>query len=396
MKTKTTQRNYEIIVFSDDWNGLPFSCKHLLRHFLPDVPLIWVETIGLRSPKLNLYDINRAIKKITGWLSKTQSSQGSLPENLYIIDPFQIPYDQVGIVRNFNKQMVIRSLEWLDHGHSKREKVLITTMPYVGNMLGSLGERLRIYYRVDDFCEYPGVSKNHIHHLEEELIAKVDIVVATAEKLTQIGIDGKAVKYLPHGVDYEHFVRKGIDFSKNLPIQRIPAPRIGFFGLLNLWVDFDLLSLVAAAHPTWSFVFIGPSQLSPTVLPNAPNFHFLGPVPYEELPAHARHFDVALIPFKIIPLTISVNPLKLMEYFSLGLPVVSTPLPEVVKYKDSVFIASNPKTFGDAIEKALLEDDEKVRLSRQEIARSHSWLEKSLELKKWIEEALEKKIVDPK
>ncbi len=149
---------------------------------------------------------------------------------------------------------------------------------------------------------------------------------------------------------------------------------------------------MAHNHPGWSFVFIGPSQLPCSFLPEASNIHFLGPISYEELPLHAHHFDVALIPFKINALTLSVNPLKLMEYFSLGLPVVSTPLPEVIKYQDRVFIASDPKTFGDAIQKALEENDQNARLSRQKIAESHSWEKKSLKLRSWIEAALEQKI----
>ncbi len=77
MTKNITRGKYDLIVFSDDWNGLPFSCKHLLRHFLPDITLIWVETIGLRSPKVNLYDLKRAIKKITGWISKKMLHQDS-------------------------------------------------------------------------------------------------------------------------------------------------------------------------------------------------------------------------------------------------------------------------------------------------------------------------------
>ena len=80
-----------------------------------------------------------------------------------------------------------------------------------------------------------------------------------------------------------------------------------------------------------------------------------------------------------------------MEYFSLGLPVVSTPLPEVTKYKDCVFIASDAKTFGDAIQRALGEDNKEARISRKEIAKSQSWGKKALQLRNWIEDALEKK-----
>jgi len=392
MTKNIIRRKYDLIVFSDDWNGLPFSCKHLLRHFLPDITLIWVETIGLRSPKVNLYDLKRAIKKTTGWISKkSENSQASLPENLYLLDPFQIPYNQLSIVRNFNKQMMIRTLRRFDHEHSKRDRVLITTWPFIGNIIGSFGECLSIYYRVDDFSEFPGVRKDFINRLENELIEKVDMVVATAENLTQIENSEKSIKYLPHGVDFQHFSSAETDSGKQKTLQFIPPPRIGFFGLLNSWLDFDLLSQVATEHPDWSFVFIGPSQLSSSFLPKAPNVHFLGPVSYDNLPMYARHFDVALIPFKINSLTISVNPLKLMEYFALGLPVVSTPLPEVTKYKDCVFIASDAKTFGDAIQQALGEDSRKARISRPQIAKSHSWEKKALELRNWIEDALEEK-----
>jgi hypothetical protein len=273
---KIKQVDYDIVVLSDEWNGLPFSCKHLLRHFLPDVPLIWVETIGLRSPGLNLFDIKRAIKKLTGWLSKREIRQDIVSQNLYILDPLQMPYNQLSVVREFNKKMVIKTLKDFRHGRSNGERVLITTWPFIGNMVGSLGELVSIYYRVDDFSEYPGVSKNYIRRVEEELIRKVDMVIASAENLTHIGVEDKVVRYLPHGVDFEHFAPKN-GTVRELPIQRIPKPRIGFFGLLDRWIDLDLLSVVAVNHPTYSFVFIGPSQLHFFRKPRT--FIFLAPFP---------------------------------------------------------------------------------------------------------------------
>lgn len=391
-KTLFMKCDYEIIVFSDDWNGLPFSCKHLLSHFLPEIPLIWVETIGLRSPKLNLYDIKRAFEKFSGWLFSTKSPDVHLPENLNILNPFQIPYNHYGIVRRLNKVKMIHSLECFNKGRFSRYRVLITTWPFLGDVIGRLGEHLSIYYRVDDFSEFPGVRKDYIRQVEKELIEKVDMMVAASQNLTEIGNNEKVIKYLPHGVDFQHFTAGAKDVYGQGSLQNIPAPRIGFFGMLDSWIDFDLISRVAIDHPDWSFVFVGPSQLSSSALPSIPNIYFLGPVLYEHLPSYARYFDVALIPFKINTLTISVNPLKLMEYFSLGLPVVSTPLPEVTKYQDHVFIASDPKAFGDAIKKALKEDDQNTRISRQKIAESQSWKKKALQLRSWIETALEQKV----
>lgn len=391
---KKKDLEYEILVFSDEWFGLPFSCKHLLQHFLPDHPLIWVETIGLRSPKLNLYDVKRTIMKISQWILSANNRECEvIPENLYIINPFQIPYNHFKVVRIINKSILLRAINCFQDKAGNRQRVFITTWPFLGNLIGRMGEGLSIYYRVDDFSEFPGVHKKAISELENELIEKVDMVVGTSENLIKINLGKKKVHYLPHGVDFEHFSTKVSGEGYKLAIQKIPSPRIGFFGLLSSWIDFDLLSTLARMQRQWSFILIGPNQIPISQLPQAPNIHYLGAASYEELPKYAQYFDVGIIPFKVNALTISVNPLKLMEYLSIGFPVISTPLPEVMKYREYVSIASDPETFVKAVKSSLEEDNPQLREARRFLARSHSWKEKSLQLKTWIEEGLECKIV---
>jgi glycosyltransferase involved in cell wall biosynthesis len=254
-----------------------------------------------------------------------------------------------------------------------------------------LNEDLSVYYRVDDFSEFPGVQRNHIQTLEEELIRKVDIVVGSAENLADVSKYGKTGRYLPHGVDYEHFASPPTNVACQLGIENIPAPRIGFFGLLNSWIDFDLIRNVASRRPEWSFVFIGPSQLPASSLPTLPNLHFLGPLAYSELPSCASLFQAGLIPFRINPLTISVNPLKLMEYFAIGIPVISTPLPEVLKHGARVYIGVTGESFVTAIQNALAENDPGKRNDRRQLARLQSWEAKSAQLRFWIETALAEK-----
>lgn len=48
-----------------------------------------------------------------------------------------------------------------------------------------------------------------------------------------------------------------------------------------------------------------------------------------ELPGYSKGFDVAILPFPISEVTLHANPLKVREYLAAGLPVVSTPIPEV-------------------------------------------------------------------
>ena len=42
------------IVFSDDWGRHPSSCQHLFRRLLPRYRTFWVNTIGMRRPRLDL------------------------------------------------------------------------------------------------------------------------------------------------------------------------------------------------------------------------------------------------------------------------------------------------------------------------------------------------------
>ena len=91
---------------------------------------------------------------------------------------------------------------------------------------------------------------------------------------------------------------------------------------------------MAKKRADWHFVLIGDadSSIDLSRYRAMPNMHFLGRKPYSDLPAYCQHFDVGLIPFKVNELTYAVNPIKLREYLSAGLPVVSTPMPEVQLY----------------------------------------------------------------
>lgn len=382
---------FDIVVISDEWSGHPFSCKHLLRNFLPSVPLFWVQAIGLRSPRLTSYDIARGLTKMRHWLSSATPRWGQLPQNLYLINPVQIPYNHNRLLRVLNQRLLEREISRKCPVREDRNRVLLTTWPFINNTVGRIGEHLSIYYRVDDFSEFPGVHGDFIRDCERDIINKVDMVIVTSENLLSSAEGAKCIKYLPHGVDPDHFSRRGKQIDEDLPIRAIPRPRIGFFGALDSWIDLDLIRGLAQARSDWSFVLVGPSQIEKDALPRSANLHYLGPIAYDKLPNYARHFDAAIIPFKLNKLTIAVNPLKLLEYLSMGLPVVSSPLPEVAKYGDHVSLASGIDEFEGAIERELRGDSDHARNARRHVAQAHSWERRARQLREWIDDALQKK-----
>ena len=104
------------------------------------------------------------------------------------------------------------------------------------------------------------------------------------------------------------------------------------------------------------------------------NIHFLSPLPYEELPNHAAWFDIGIIPFKVHAVTNSTSPIKMFEYMSLGLPIVTTAMPEC-KAEIHVMSADSHDEFLHFIEEALRRrEDQAYQKMLIEYAYSHhSW-----------------------
>jgi UDP-galactopyranose mutase len=122
-------------------------------------------------------------------------------------------------------------------------------------------------------------------------------------------------------------------------------------------MDIGLLAALADVHPDWSVVVIGPVvKIDPATLPQRPNLHFLGAREYAQLPDYMSGWDVALMPFAINEATRFISPTKTPEYLAAGLPVVSTPIVDVVRHYgalDAVRIAQTPGGFIAACEAAL-------------------------------------------
>jgi UDP-galactopyranose mutase len=97
-------------------------------------------------------------------------------------------------------------------------------------------------------------------------------------------------------------------------------------------MDLDLVASLAALRPGWSFCMIGPvAKIDPGSLPRAPNIHWLGARDYRDLPAHLAQWDAGFMPFALNESTRFISPTKTPEFLAAGLPVVSTPVTDVVR-----------------------------------------------------------------
>ncbi len=220
-----------------------------------------------------------------------------------------------------------------------------------------LSPQVVVYDCMDELSAFQGAPPELIEQ-EKRLFAKADLVFAGgaslyAAKRTQ----HQNVHLFPSSIDHAHFAAARAGQTDPPDQEPIPYPRIGFYGVIDERLDRDLLRDVAADHPEWHFVLIGPVvKIREDELPVAPNLHYLGQKSYKELPAYLANWDVAMLPFALNASTRFISPTKTPEYLAAGKPVVSTPIQDVVKpYGEMglVRIGANASQFGDGIEACL-------------------------------------------
>jgi UDP-galactopyranose mutase len=113
---------------------------------------------------------------------------------------------------------------------------------------------------------------------------------------------------------------------------QIPRPRIGYAGVIDERMDIELIREIAEKRPNWQIVMLGPVvKIDPATLPRRDNVHWLGMRNYVDLPQYFAGWDVGILPFALNESTRFISPTKTPEYLAAGLPVVSTPIRDVVK-----------------------------------------------------------------
>ncbi len=361
-----------IVAFAKDWHEDPTSNHHVLRELARTRRVLWLNSIATRAPSLTS---GRDLGKIRRKLREFARGAVNVENDLWVATPLALPLPHSAVARAINRQILRATIRALRLQLGIREFQLWTFLPNVGDYVGTLGEQLAVYYCVDEWSLFGYLDREQTAAAERALLAKVDAVFAINGPLADAKrtVNPRTFES-PHGVDHALFA-KALDPLTQIPddLARIPHPRIGFYGTLRDWVDLDLIAAVARARPAWHFVLIGQALDDMSKVSDLPNVHLLGRKPHAELPAYCKGFDVGIIPYRIDERMPFVNPIKLREYLSAGLPVVSTRVPEVELYAHVAQIADDPAGWIAAIERALAGDSPARRREISDRMRAETW-----------------------
>ncbi len=236
-------------------------------------------------------------------------------------------------------------------------RVLWVQNPAYAGEIERLPHDLLVYDVMDPFAAFrktdPSVLEKEAH-----LLRSADLVFTGGRSLHQQVLERSRTEphCFPSGIDFPHFAKAAGEGRVPKELKELPKPVLGYFGAVDERIDWELIAHVCRERRHWSIVFIGPLVLMDKIPIKEPNFHWLGPKPYEVLPDYLRGFDVCLIPWLVNDLTRYMSPTKTPEYLAAGRPVVSTPIPDVEgDYPEEVRIASAPPDFVKCCTDALME-----------------------------------------
>jgi len=279
----------------------------------------------------------------------------------------------------FGLNSLIKSLDF-------SKLIYLVHFPGWSPIVFKLREHLNGKVVYDFMDDHSGFSTNNQEVLEEEilLLKKSDLIITSSYKLEE-----KAKSYNPNSI----LVRNGTEFEHfhnclpNGKLKNMKNPIIGYYGAIADWFDVEIIEYCAVNKRDWNYVLIGSTSycdISP--LKKLNNVHLLGEKPYKELPGYLYYFDVCIIPFKIISLTLATNPVKFYEYLSCGKPVVSVRLPELEQYSEYCYLADNKEDFLDKLEEALNErTNQELICKRIDLAFNNSWQKRFEQFKERIE-----------
>jgi len=387
-------KDQSIICFGgeDWWYHHPHSKNHLMRRFArAGNKVIFVNSISMGLASVRSKDlIPRIARKLKSYAKLARTTE----EGITVVSPAVIPFFGSRAATIANRRLLAGQIAGLARRRGLSRPILWIAIPTAIEVVGRLNESLVIYHVSD---KYDANTMDHatdpafISALHERAIDAAGIIFYSSRKLLAEATRGRDRSHLlEQAVDFDHWskISQG-DVRIADEVQKIPHPRLGYFGAIEPWlIDQELIKQAARERPEWHWVFIG-NKSRGLEIENLPNVHFLPPVAYNDLPNYAAGFDVCVLPWNTeVPFTSYGSAIKVREYLASGKPVVISPLPEYESMSNVLRIGRSRDQFLQLVDEALREEGTEAAEARQNAVRDGTWDARAEWVSNLIEQAL--------
>jgi len=255
--------------------------------------------------------------------------------------------------------------------------VLWSFFPLAAPYWDILGQKLTVFEAVDNWLLHSSYSSKveRLKKCYEQIKNSADLIFVVSKNLVNFFDDQPNVHWIPNGVDVNHYNKKFPLVNRD--IADLPQPIIGYIGVIQNKVDFELIKYLADKNPDKSLVLVGPvwneQDKSMAIFADNKNVHFLGYKKYEEAPMYIQQFSVGIIPHKKSGFSASTNPMKMYEYLACGKPVVATDNIGTDNVNQMIALAKDYEDFNKKLNVALEADNKSQQKERQEFIKKYSW-----------------------
>ena len=263
--------------------------------------------------------------------------------------------------------------------------------PQYYSILKRFSHRLSLYYNTDDYTSHWRGHEDDVLGWEREAVYGADVTICIAAYRCRQLKDrfperADRIHHVPIGCSPRFMVKQPLHNPRALTgfLSDVRRPAVGYVGALNWRFDFAYLDRVAHRLPTVTFVLGGriPKRTDGDAAwwrafeacRRRSNIRFFGPVRHEDVGRCLQSFDALMMMYSDTSVNRCACPAKLWDYLGTSLPIVANDVvPEVVQWRDAVYLCATTAEFSDSLVAALGEDREVHGNRRLAIAREHTW-----------------------
>lgn len=281
--------------------------------------------------------------------------------------------DRLKFVVKYNDRVARRTVANLLRNSGSR--LVWVASPVAYKWLPDSYEGAVIYDCMDDHSAFvTGSDKEEIDRLEQALVKRADLVLASSARLSE-----KIVSLCPTKArDRVLIVRNAFDGKAitytNESHRKDSAFKACYFGTIGPWFDFECIAASLRTFPGLSYKIIGPVDEGVEILDDS-RIEYTGPVAHEELADFVSDCSCFVMPFVVNDVVLSVDPVKMYEYINYGKDIVCVSYPEVERFSDFAELYNGSDGYCSALE-AVMERGRRKYTDKQRTAflADSSWM----------------------